>query len=506
MPARYAARVKYTLPTAEQRAELLTGTFGTDREPAPCQQHPTNPNAYRKACAACLDTARWRNRMTERFNRRGYAFVVDGRDAPPQDPEPPACPGGHTDCLAGYRAGCEACHGIWLWRKRQRYREELDGISRITAPDQVCGHIDRLRGGGMTLREIARAARCSYIAVRRLASTDNIPGFCTTALARKVLAVPVPDRTCTLITDANGALVPRVPAAGTHRRIQAMCAAGHTLIVQGRKLGYAASTLARWLKEDTVPTYLADDVAALFPAMIAEPGASATTTTYARKMKWLPARYFSAATIDDPDYKPFARKDSPGVRRKLRALAWDGQGPRQVAEFIGEPVGAVCCWTSGGTLPAYVEHLVDVAYRELSQRPGPDHAVAALAREFGWAPPMAWYGIDIDHPRACAQVNLAGRDTPTQYPLLSQVFQCLIGLIPADDLVHAEKVAVVRILHRRGLTDMEIARVTRWGPDLKVAEDSVCHYRGRWGIGDRKPTDRSLAGAAADVFRLPAVA
>lgn len=77
----------------------------------------------------------------------------------------------------------------------------------------------------------------------------------------------------------------------------------------------------------------------------------------------------------------------------LRALGW----PMQMLEarygtFLQPPPDARC---SAG----YARTIRDV-YEELSGTTGPSTRVASLALRQGWAPPLAWEGVDIDDPRA----------------------------------------------------------------------------------------------------------
>lgn len=77
----------------------------------------------------------------------------------------------------------------------------------------------------------------------------------------------------------------------------------------------------------------------------------------------------------------------------LRALGW----PMQMLEarygtFLQPPPDARC---SAG----YARTIRDV-YEELSGTTGPSTRVASLAVRSGWAPPLAWDGVDIDDPAA----------------------------------------------------------------------------------------------------------
>ncbi len=81
-------------------------------------------------------------------------------------------------------------------------------------------------------------------------------------------------------------------------------------------------------------------------------------------------------------------------------------------------------------------------------------------------------------------VELPPGERSADRPLESQVWQALLGLIPAGDLLQEEKVRVVRYLRRRGWSDRRIAAWTRWNPDgdLDKGANAVCRFRTGAGI------------------------
>lgn len=170
-----------------------------------------------------------------------------------------------------------------------------------------------------------------------------------------------------------------------------------------------------------------------------------------------------------------------GVYRRLRAMAWDGNGPRQVAPFIGENIKTVTGWLHGQPAPAYMNRVLDAALEQMPT-PGPDTAIAARARRQGWAPALAWHDLDIDNPNIRPRVDVRADFRKTDHPLYSQVFQAVCGLIPKEELLRAEKISVVRILHRAGWSDRRIAEWLRWSDTPADGIDAVGQFRRRWKI------------------------
>jgi hypothetical protein len=181
-----------------------------------------------------------------------------------------------------------------------------------------------------------------------------------------------------------------------------------------------------------------------------------------------------------------------GVRRRLRALARMGISPKQVAYLLGEDTSRVQRWMDRSCAPAYVMPSVDKVFETLSFTVGPDELLAARARRAGWGSPMAWYGRDMEGANAKPYPDVAPSTSQQAYPLVSQIFQALMGIVGHDDLARVELRSVVRILHRRGWSDRRIAAWLRWHTDdLDKGSDAVNHVRTRakiYGFG-LKATD-----------------
>lgn len=171
------------------------------------------------------------------------------------------------------------------------------------------------------------------------------------------------------------------------------------------------------------------------------------------------------------------KKAYVGVTRRMRALAWMGHGPAEIADLVGESPDEVERWLRGLDVEAYVLRVVTRVFDDLSFHFGPNTEIAERARAEGWAPPLAWDDEWIDNgnarPRITVPINAR------RVPLESQVHQALLGMHPAADLLSAEKVRVVTVLHHAGWSDRRIAAWLRWNPDgdTKKGMDAVCHFR-----------------------------
>lgn len=467
MPASTTNRPR---PSRAERDHLLTVVYRDDPRPPDCSKHDT-ARANAATCTGCHAVDSWRMRMSKRFRRRGLTLWFD-KDA---GPKPPACPDGHTDChAAAIRLGCRPCRVLSNWRMRDwRYKRAAAAEIAAADTDAVRHHIKLLREAGLTLPAIARTAPCSVSTLKRV--LDDTGDYTVRAdIGHRILDIPIPGA---VIRDGD-----QVSATGTRRRIQAACRHGHPVDYIAYRLGYTTAEVRQWLRSATVHSDVAEGVARLYPALIRKPGKHKDTAESAVVQQWAPARFYTDTSIDDPRYRPYAILADPvGVYRRLRAMAWDGNGPRQVAPFIGESITTVTAWLRGKPAPAYAARLLDIALEKLPF-PGPDDAIAARARRENWPPPLAWHDIDVDDPHAQPCIDVRWDFFRNQHPLQSQVLCALRGIIPARELLQAEKIQVVRALHQIGWSDRRIAAWLRWSADSDNGLDAVAHFRLRWGI------------------------
>jgi hypothetical protein len=92
--------------------------------------------------------------------------------------------------------------------------------------------------------------------------------------------------------------------------------------------------------------------------------------------------------------------NAAGTRRRVPALAWMGWSGAEIARRAGCHHATLHTEIYRGSLSVRLAGRVRVIYRELSATPGPSRMAAVKARQFGYAPPAAWDGDEIDDPRA----------------------------------------------------------------------------------------------------------
>jgi hypothetical protein len=474
------------IPSAEERARILSLESADDPMPA-CGDNTHLRYKNRRTCTACREVSNWWSRMGVRFNKRGLRLISDPRleHTYGDDPEPSPCPHGHAKNDANVKI-CRHCKAYKAWRMRRCNRLARAGIDRVfTDWDRLTDHVGKLFAGGMTGGMIARHAGCSIETVFRIMRPrPRHKLFADVGIAERLLAIPVPARQFQLVANSAGAPRHLVDATGTHRRMQAACWAGYTMRAQAARLGYAPDSAMSWMGSDTVTIDVAARIADLFPQLIARPIKNTFAVGVARRGRYVPARYYSPTNIDDPTYEPFRKISVPcGLSRRLQALAWMAHGPKEVAEFTGEDATDVERWMrKRGTAPMYALHLVDAAFEALTGAHGTNVEAALLAQEEGWAPPLAWHGIDIDDPRHHACRDLPSGERRSQHPLDSQIHWAIAGLVPADELLKEEKVAVVRALHAAGWSDRRKAVWLRWHEDPVKGKDALLAFRLREGI------------------------
>lgn len=103
-----------------------------------------------------------------------------------------------------------------------------------------------------------------------------------------------------------------------------------------------------------------------------------------------------------------------GGRRRLRALNALGWPGHEVARRTGTTAHALNLSVRGATMTYRRWKALADIYEQLSGTPGPSAEIATRSRTLGHVPPLAWEGVDIDHPHAqpdwaAAGIKLADR-------------------------------------------------------------------------------------------------
>lgn len=152
-----------------------------------------------------------------------------------------------------------------------------------------------------------------------------------------------------------------------------------------------------------------------------------------------------------PTRRP-ALVDAVGTARRLQALTALGHPIAALAAELGRHPSFVAKLRrmAAPQIRADVAKSVDDLYVRLEGTAGPCDRTRALAREFGWAPPLAW-DDRIDDPAAVPD-EVAG----------DAVARAVAGELPAVALTYAERLEAVRKLLRRRWSDQQIAERLQW--------------------------------------------
>ena len=191
-----------------------------------------------------------------------------------------------------------------------------------------------------------------------------------------------------------------------------------------------------------------------------------------RRVRVETARKLLAFDLDAVEPLPSALVDGRGVRRRVRALVALGYSMRGLGDRLGVRRQQIQ-ELAGAEQVQYKTHaMIARLYEELSMRP-PEPATATeraicrkargLARERGWAPPLAWDDIDLDE--APHTTGAGGGDW-----IDTIAIDIVCGAEPAPDaarwLTKQERVIAVRRLHAAGVPDTQIG--TRLGVDSRL--------------------------------------
>lgn len=114
-----------------------------------------------------------------------------------------------------------------------------------------------------------------------------------------------------------------------------------------------------------------------------------------------------------------AATDATGTRRRLEALNWMGWNNEQVSAEAGLRSLSKILYRNRVSLGTAVA--VKEAYERLSDRQGASRRAAVVARGRGYAPPMAWDGLDMDDPKVkpAGVRNKARKQAPVATPPIS---------------------------------------------------------------------------------------
>lgn len=146
---------------------------------------------------------------------------------------------------------------------------------------------------------------------------------------------------------------------------------------------------------------------------------------------------------------------SVGTRRRIQALTAIGWRHEDIAAHLGISGRQVGLYAQRPQVYFETWQAIKNVYEKLSGTPGPSRLGGAKARNRGWAPPIAWEGVDIDHPDA--EPDLGDVDEPTAAdPVLLE--RILAGQ-HRGDVPDPERKAVLNHAVENGWSGRQVAAV-----------------------------------------------
>ena len=110
-----------------------------------------------------------------------------------------------------------------------------------------------------------------------------------------------------------------------------------------------------------------------------------------------------ALSVENKRYRMgYRRLVSPvGAQRRLRALAAIGWSAQRLAAEVGRTEGWIKLLRNARSpsITRTTELRIQALYERLGGTPGPSAEARRAAGVRKWAPPLAWYGRDIDDPK-----------------------------------------------------------------------------------------------------------
>lgn len=170
------------------------------------------------------------------------------------------------------------------------------------------------------------------------------------------------------------------------------------------------------------------------------------------------AKKIKRSTLDailsvTPEADVFTRPAIGSIRRvrALVALGWTFLEIERRAGLSPQYLRHMC--SSGYRVETTITEAIDRAYREMSMSLGPSGRQRSFAANRGWAPPLAWEGIDMDDPAARPEIGSPARPKDS----LDEVVVERVMRGERLPMTRAERVAVVSKMRAQGhgLTEIE---------------------------------------------------
>ncbi|MFC4128951.1 hypothetical protein [Nocardia rhizosphaerae] len=149
-----------------------------------------------------------------------------------------------------------------------------------------------------------------------------------------------------------------------------------------------------------------------------------------------------------------------GARRRIQALLVLGWTYTDIGAVAGIAVEQVSRTARGTRTEGQTWQRIDLAYETLSGKRGPSSIGAKKATNRGYASPMAWEGIDIDHPDSIPLL-----DAEPANELDEVLLQRMIDGRHAGEVRGAERKALIDHAIAKGWDHERLARSLNVSPD-----------------------------------------
>lgn len=171
--------------------------------------------------------------------------------------------------------------------------------------------------------------------------------------------------------------------------------------------------------------------------------------------------------------------DATGSTRRLQALYALGRRERDLAPRLGYARDIPFMHHSERTrIYASTAAKVTALFEELSGTLGPSNKLRERAASWGWHPPLAWYGIDIDDLDAIPDVGPATSGNDSDHVDEIAVVRAINGH-PPKPLRRADRLAAITRLAAEGLPSTDIADRVKCGVDRVGTDRNTLDNRRR---------------------------
>jgi hypothetical protein len=211
--------------------------------------------------------------------------------------------------------------------ERNRVKEQAYGRwDHLVDAEPVRAHVRELMAAGLGCKRIPKLAGVPISTVNQLVfGKHRSDGECRPIrrikrdTAEKLLALQADESLL-----AGGA---KLPAVGSHRRLQALVCLGWSLSELGRRLGITPQNMGALRARDQVLAATARAVRELYDELWncpppetchRERGVASRSRNYARRNGWLPPLTWDDATIDNPDAEPLTGGDGAGEPDEIK--------------------------------------------------------------------------------------------------------------------------------------------------------------------------------------------